>query len=345
MLFCFANIYSIIRLKINFFTMKEDFMKRVLTIIFTIFIMLFVSGCSSDEYTDEYTDGIEVSIETYQENLVYVVTGYAGDDLDVIIPSNINGKQVIGVGAKAFAGLNLNNVTIPEGITTIRDSAFSNNSLTSVTFPSSLTTIGDSAFSNNTLTSVTFPSSLTTIGDSAFSNNSLTSVTISDSVTTIGDSAFSNNSLTSVTISDSVTTIEDYAFSENQLTSVTIIGDENRFNDIWLRIGFPNYLNPIYTVIDDYVFFPPTGTIIYYIGTGSDIIIPSQIDGFDVIRISSWAFSGIQLTSVTIPEEVIIIEPFAFWWQVDITSITILGDESRFNYMWEDIGFPTYLKP
>ena len=93
------------------------------------------------------------------------------------------------------------------------------------TIPQGITSIGDSAFFYcDSLTSVSIPDSITAIGDSAFSwCSSLTSVSIPDSVTSIGDSAFSYcDSLTSVSIPDSVTAIGDYAFSDCPNLTLTV---------------------------------------------------------------------------------------------------------------------------
>ena len=142
------------------------------------------------------------------------------------------------------AGKSSSAYTIPQGITSIGDSAFDSCvSLTSVTIPDSVTSIGNIAFSFCTsLTSITIPDSVTSIGDGAFyACYSLTSITIPDSVTSIGDWAFSScTSLTSITIPDSVTFIGDSAFdfcesltSVSIPDSVTFIGD-NAFS------GCPN---------------------------------------------------------------------------------------------------------
>ena len=83
--------------------------------------------------------------------------------------------------------------TIPNSVTSIRQSAFSNCAgLTSVNIPNSVTSIGGGAFGACwKLTSVTIGNSVTNIGDWAFINcYSLTSVTIPNSVTSIGDRAF-----------------------------------------------------------------------------------------------------------------------------------------------------------
>ena len=85
-----------------------------------------------------------------------------------------------------------------------------------VTIPNSVTTIGESAFSYcDGLISIVIPDSVTTIGESAFSYCSgLTSVVIGNSVTSIGDYTFSScYGLTLVTIGESVTSIGDNAFS------------------------------------------------------------------------------------------------------------------------------------
>ena len=95
-------------------------------------------------------------------------------------------------------------VTIPEGVQSIGDSAFYGcSSLTSLTLPTSLQSIGNRAFSYcSSLTSLTLPSSLQSIGDSAFGwCSSLTSLTLPSSLQSIGDWAFEYcNSLTSLYI-------------------------------------------------------------------------------------------------------------------------------------------------
>ena len=109
-----------------------------------------------------------------------------------------DGTQVI-----AYWGEN-SEVTIPEGVQSIGNSAFSScKSLSSLTLPSSLQSIGGGAFGGcYSLTSLTLPSSLQSIGDYAFYDcNSLTSLTLPSSLQSIGDSAFEYcNSLTSLYI-------------------------------------------------------------------------------------------------------------------------------------------------
>ena len=139
-----------------------------------------------------------------KEGKTFLITKYINNDiLDVVIPSNINGKQVVAIGNDAFRNLGLTNIVIPNSITNIGISAFRENYLTSVTIPDSVTSIGDYAFGENQLTSITIPDSVTSIGNGAFENNQLTSVTIPNSVTSIGNDAFrkydsSNPNLTKI---------------------------------------------------------------------------------------------------------------------------------------------------
>ena len=100
---------------------------------------------------------------------------------DVVIPSMIEGSNVISIGTRAFYNNQLTSVIIPNSVVSIGSDAFYSNKLTSVIIPSSVTTIGVNAFYSNQLTSVTIPSSVTSIGHNAFyksssSNSNLTKI-------------------------------------------------------------------------------------------------------------------------------------------------------------------------
>ena len=138
-------------------------------------------------------------------------------------------------------------VAIPDGVTSIGDSAFQwRTKLTSITIPDGVTDICTRAFYTcSNLSSITIPNSVTSIGDSAFSDcSNLTSITIPDSVTSIGKNAFSGcrgladkhgfviirNVLygycgndPDVTIPNSVTSIGDKAFEQcNKVSDLTL---------------------------------------------------------------------------------------------------------------------------
>lgn len=152
----------------------------------------------------------------------------ADTPVDLVIPPEINGIKVTGIGEAGFdACRSLRSVTIPEGVTRIGSFAFPSCSiLTSIDIPDGITYIGEEAFyCCESLTSVTIPASVTTIGDSAFEGcNTLTSIDIPEGVTYIGVAAFYFcKSLTSVTIPNSVTSISNHTFRAcKSLTSITI---------------------------------------------------------------------------------------------------------------------------
>ncbi|MDR3171053.1 MAG: leucine-rich repeat domain-containing protein [Treponema sp.] len=239
------------------------------------------------------------------------IWSYTGTAKDVRIPDRIIGLPVTNIGGfsiEYYVG------------------AFSEDQLTSVTIPNSVTTIGKDAFSWNKLTSVTIPNSVTSIGENAFSENQLTSVTISNSVTTIGNGAFSWNKLTSVTIPNSVISIGSYAFFDNQLTSVTIPNSVTSIGGSAFDSGVNVVQNGrvVYGTQEGFSYTLMNGTITIwgYSGTVKDVRIPDKINGLPVTTIGEWAFSGNQLTSVTIPNTVTSIGERAFYGN-KLTSVTI----------------------
>jgi hypothetical protein len=114
-------------------------------------------------------------------NGTITITGYAGTNNDVVIPSTIDGLPVTSIGTNAFlnAYYTVTSVTVTDSVTNIGDGAFSGcGMLTNVTMGNGVTSIGDGVFYECTsLTSVMIPNSVTSIGNAAFDNcTGLTSV-------------------------------------------------------------------------------------------------------------------------------------------------------------------------
>jgi len=149
------------------------------------------------------------------DNSVAEIVGYYGDEEDLVIPGEINGMPVVGIGDKVFSNHRLTNVVIPNSVQIIGDDAFVNNKLVKVIIPNSVKLIGNGAFINNQISAITLPDFLVSIGNAAFTSNNLTEVTLPNSLVSIGFAAFSANKLSDVDIPDSVKSIGEYAFDSN----------------------------------------------------------------------------------------------------------------------------------
>jgi TolB-like protein len=106
----------------------------------------------------------------------------------LVIPANVFGLPVTGIGEMAFANMETQRKYSSSG-QAYTSTTYNGRGLTSVTIPNSVTTIGAHAFHGNKLTSVTIGSGVTSIGAEAFRDQSLTSITIPAQVV-LGDMAF-----------------------------------------------------------------------------------------------------------------------------------------------------------
>lgn len=152
-------------------------------------------------------------------------------------------------------------------------------SLSNITIPNSITSIGDSAFRGySNLTSINIPEGVTSIRDSAFRGcSNLTSINIPEGVTSIGGSTFYGcNSLASIDIPNSVTSIGNYAFYGcNSLASIEI---PNKINNVTNSL-FVNCYGIKYYDFSSYTAMPTLNNINAFNNIASDckIIVPDSL--------------------------------------------------------------------
>ncbi|MBQ7145176.1 MAG: leucine-rich repeat protein [Lachnospiraceae bacterium] len=180
-----------------------------------------------------------------QEDGSVWITGYNGNAVFLTIPETIDGKTVTGIGYGVFQDrTEIQQINIPDSVTSIGNHAFANTGLTSLALPKSLEEIGSYILSGTEgVTEITIPKSVKTMngntgwyepgalsessveiltfeegttqipGHAAAHAFNLKKVNIPDSVTEIGWLAFYGcSALEGIKIADSVTTIGEAAF-------------------------------------------------------------------------------------------------------------------------------------
>ncbi len=277
---------------------------------------------------------------------ILVDTAYKAGD--VVIPSEIDGYTVVGIGDFAFERCEaLTSVTIPDSVVSIGDCAFSDcGSLTNflvgannlnyccenglllskdghtviagingdVTIPDSVTSIGDGAFSGcRGLTGIKIPCSVKSIGNNAFKDcDSVCEATVPGSQCGI---PFGN--VTNLVISAGTTSIGYRAFYGcNALTSVSIPNSVNNMdasaflycNNI-TKLAIPQML--CNWRFQEWYFSSCWDKI-------TDIEIQEGATG-----IGEWAFEGCAFKSVVLPSTLRVIEEGAFGSCSSLTNIVI----------------------
>ena len=148
------------------------------------------------------------------------------DFTDLLLNSNINPLEydLKKIYPHQFEGRNMDDLVIPDSVTSIGTEAFMCARIDSIIIGSNVKTIEDGAFCETTLTDIEIPDSVTKIGPSVFCNcYSLKNVVFGKGLRSIRENAFTGcKKFKTLYIPKNVTNIGKWAFTGCSLTQVTI---------------------------------------------------------------------------------------------------------------------------
>lgn len=285
------------------------------------------SGCSNLK-TITMPEG-----ETYVTRVAFA--GATGLE-NIHLPSTLKS-----IGPLAFNGCtSLASIDIPDGVESMGSHAFQGTAITTVTVPSAWKEVtftygdwyndyyGSSPFAGSSVQEVILPDALTALPDFAFDDAAaLTTIRLHDNITSIGNYAFNGcTGLTVLEVPDSVTDIGLDAFKGCGEHFVVHCGIGSAAETYCIKNGV-NYVSEYeYSVSGGEV------TIHKYLGSASDVVVPSSIAGYPVTTIGSYTETvegfgytyeetygafGLRTTgtvhTITLPDSVTTIEDMAFY--------------------------------
>lgn len=207
------------------------------------------------------------------------------------------------------------------------------------------TTLADGTYSvaakdkTNLPANIVFPAvyngvAITKISDNAFSGANIESVTIPAGYVEIGASAFSGcASLSSVSLPATVTVVGDNAFDGcSALASVnTDAGSVNSWSDSWTNLTVTvnaGQNNVKSNALYDYVVYGEKAYITLYKGSEEVPVVPSVIDGYEVVSFTSSFNSNNTIKGVVVPNSILNMAPNAFDGCSNISYIYVISDSA-----------------
>ena len=228
---------------------------------------------------------------------------------EIIIPNDIKT-----IDDSLFFSCYAKKVTFEEGsiLERIGDYAFGSTTIEEITLPETLTTIGEGAFQGCQFTSLLIPDNVEKIGAYAFEYcYSIKTLTIGESVYEIGTDAF-NSVYPSYIIDKSILDFKEGGLDYGliPLNDNTVIIDGEEVNTVEIKDGFI-----IKHIAENEV------SLLSYIGKEKDVTIPNY-----VTSIGYRAFANAdQLESVVISNHVTTIDDYAFYNCHNIRTV-VIGD-------------------
>lgn len=190
-----------------------SFIISISLIVTVIFVAVFCANAETDKR--ELCVNEEYIYEILPDNTI-TIHYYIGSESNVSVPSYIGNVPVRSIETNAFYGTTAKNLTVSEGITTLKDEAFFySKNLETVTLPSTLENVGLGVFRDcSKLKTVVFSKNKATLGEYMFYGcTALEEVILPDQITNIPVGMFSYcQSLEKIDLPERLYKISRYAF-------------------------------------------------------------------------------------------------------------------------------------
>ena len=270
-------------------------------------------------------------------NTVYEIGDYAFKNCAGLKSVEIPNSLELGIISEGmfYGCTSLETIKLPDNIQKIENLAFANcKSLSSFTVPKEVTIIKRGTFLNcESLSSITMGNEITEIGGSAFAGCGLTEIQLPSGIMSIGEEAFAGNKFTEFTISSGVTELGAGVFAGcDQLQEISVEEGNANFSAaggvLYDKAGTKLLLCP--SGKEGTFTLPRRTTEIAesaFKGCKkiTELVLPSGLT-----TIGSKAFSGMNLTTVELPAELVNLSPDAFAYCSKLTEITVDEDNTVF---------------
>ena len=232
-------------------------------------------------------------------------------------------SRITSIGSYAFQNCTaLTEITLPEGLKSLGNYAFYNcTSLTAIAIPAGVTSLPDYCFQScSALSRVTLPAGLKSLGNYVFPYcTSLTSIVLPEGITSLGNSVFYGcSALTELRLPATLTT-----FGRNGARGPL---DGSGITKVIFGDGFTTI--PAYALSN----YATSGT---YASRIREVVFE---DASRITSIGSYAFQNcVALTTITIPEAVMAIPAYAFYYCTSLKEaplserITSIGSYAFYN--------------
>ncbi len=271
------------------------------------------------------SQGLELA-ESYSKEYgdCYIVTGIGTcEDVDIVIPSTVNGKPIVEIADNAFLGNNnIKSVYCGNRVTKIGKMAFQKcKNLKKAVIPDSVTALGDQAFCDSGVQEVTMSARITKMERAVFSGcSSLKSIKLPQSLTVIPEQAFVVcSSLREVELGPNVTEIQSRAFASSGLKTIRLPASVETVDPsaFYYGITMPSFQsfevdedNPYFCSVDGVLYSKDMSTLIAYPQAHGSYDVP---DGVKIIDSGAFYMINNGGCVVTLPESMRTISENAFF--------------------------------